>query len=126
MLSNKPIRAFLPTTNPEKAKTFYQNRLGLTLRSQDDFALEFDANGTRLRITTVYELTPYPFSIFGWEVDDIASTIQVLEKNGVVFERYHGLNQNNLGIWLAPSGARIAWFKDPDGNVLSLIGSLEI
>lgn len=122
MLSQNRIRAFLPTTNPAKAKTFYQDKLGLTLTSQDEFALEFDVNGTRLRITTVQELTPHPFTVFGWEVDNIATSIQMLEKKGITFERYNGLKQDDFGIWRAPSGAKIAWFKDPDGNVLSLIG----
>jgi len=122
MLSQNRIRTFLPTTNPGKAKEFYRDKLGLTLTSQDDFALEFDVNGTPLRITTVPELIPHPFTVFGWEVDNIGASIQMLEKRGITFERYDGLKQDKFGVWRSPSGAKIAWFKDPDGNVLSLVG----
>jgi len=121
MLSKKPICTFLPTTNPLKSKAFYQDTLGLVLTSQDNFALEFNVHGTPLRITTVHELTPHPFTVFGWYVDNLAASIQVLRKKGVTFERYDGMKQDELGIWIAPSRTKIAWFKDPDGNVLSLI-----
>jgi len=63
---------------------------------------------------------PFPFTILGWSVDDIAKTVQGLQKRGVTFERYVGMDQDHLGIWTSPGGAAIARFKDPDGNVLSL------
>jgi hypothetical protein len=73
-----------------------------------------------LRITTVPELTPHPFTVLGWNVDNIVILIESLVSKGVVFERYSFFEQDKLGIWTAPSGARVAWFKDPDGNLLSL------
>jgi hypothetical protein len=85
----------------------------------------FDANGVMVRVVDVSSVkgfTPAPFTIVGWSVDDIARTVKGLGKKGVQFERYPGMDQDQLGIWSSPSGAKIAWFKDPDGNVLSLSG----
>jgi len=120
MLSDKNLKAFVPTTNPKKAKLFYQNTLGLKLISEDDYALEFDANGTPLRVTIVPSLTPHPFTVLGWNVDDIVSMIKQLNNKKVIFEQYEFLEQDKLGIWTSPSGTKVAWFKDPDGNILSL------
>jgi catechol 2,3-dioxygenase-like lactoylglutathione lyase family enzyme len=120
MLSDKKLKAFIPTINPSKAKEFYMNALGLKLLSEDNYALEFDANGTLLRITIVPELKPHPFTVLGWDVDNIIYMIESLVSKGVVFERYNFLKQDKLGVWVAPSGAKVAWFKDPDGNLLSL------
>ena len=120
MLTHKKLKAFVPTINQEKAKHFYKDILGLTLLSEDNYALEFDANGTILRVTSVRELNPHPFTVLGWKVDDIASVIKKLNENGVHFERYDFLQQDDLGIWTAPGGTKVAWFKDPDGNILSL------
>jgi predicted enzyme related to lactoylglutathione lyase len=120
MLSNENLKAFAPTTKPKKAKFFYNDTLGLKLLSEDNYALEFDANGTLLRVTIVPQLTPHPFTILGWNVEDIVSVIKQLNKKNVVFERYDFLKQDSLGIWTSPNGSKVAWFKDPDGNILSL------
>ena len=120
MLSDKKIKSFIPTVDPSKAKEFYNNILGLTLISEDKYALEFDANGTHLRITTVEKLSPHPFTVLGWDVTDITSLTKSMSANGVKFEKYGFADQNDLGIWTSPSGAKVAWFKDPDGNLLSL------
>ena len=120
MLSGEKIRAFVPTIKPDKAKSFYKDLLGLKLLSEDNYALEFDANGTLLRITTVQDLKPQLFTILGWGVDDISSTITSLNEKNIFCEKYDFLEQDNLGVWTAPNGSKVAWFKDPDGNVLSL------
>ena len=120
MLSDKKLKAFIPTINSEKAKKFYMDILGLTLLSEDNYALEFNANGTLLRITTVEKLNPHPFTVLGWNVDNIVFLIESLVSKGVVFERYNFFEQDKLGIWTSPSGAKVAWFKDTDGNLLSL------
>jgi predicted enzyme related to lactoylglutathione lyase len=91
--------------------------------SDDDFALVFDVHGTPLRITKVESLSPGPFTVLGWEVADISMTAARLCKRGVAFERFEGMSQDEHGIWLAPGGARVAWFKDPDGNLLSITES---
>jgi len=116
--------AFVSTSDADRARTFYSSVLGLRLVSDDDFALVFEANGTTLRITKVEFLSPAPFTVLGWEVADIAKTAACLRGRGVAFERYTGMCQDDHGIWLAPSGARVAWFKDPDGNLLSITESL--
>ena len=120
MLGTKDIVAFIPTRDAKKVKLFYQEILGLRLVSEDPFALVFDANGTMLRVTPVPELTPQQFTILGWQATNIEETVSGLQKKGVAFERYGFLQQDDLGIWSAPGGAKVAWFKDPDGNILSV------
>ena len=122
ILGGSELIAFAPTTDPTKALTFYQDVLGLRLIADEKpFALVFDANGTMLRVTTVQEHHPDPFTVLGWRVENIRERVERLRAAGVDFLRFAGMNDNDPhGIWTAPSGARIAWFKDPDGNVLSL------
>jgi catechol 2,3-dioxygenase-like lactoylglutathione lyase family enzyme len=120
MLRSAALTAFLATANPERAKAFYRETLGLRLLTDDQFALAFDANGTELRIQKVEKLKPHPFTSLGWHVPDIAQAVTDLLKQGVSFERYEFMKQDKLGVWKAPSGAKVAWFKDPDGNLLSL------
>ena len=115
------IVAFVATRKAEQAKAFYSDKLGLKFVSDDGFALVFDIDGTMLRIARVKEFTPFPFTVLGWEVAAIEETVTELSKKGVTFERFPGLSQDQQGIWAAPGGAaKVAWFKDPDGNVLSL------
>lgn len=122
ILGNQKLVAFAPTTDPEKARAFYEGVLGLRLVADEKpFALVFDANGTMLRVTTVHELKPDPFTVLGWRVGNIEETVDRLAAAGVEFNRYDGMNDADpRGIWNSPSGARVAWFKDPDGNVLSV------
>ena len=120
MLANSPIVAFVATTDPSRAKTFYRDVLGLLLISEDEYALVFDAHGTMLRVAIVGETVLAPYTVLGWQVSDIDATVRGLLSKGVKFERYPWMEQDDLGIWSAPSGARVAWFKDPDGNILNL------
>jgi catechol 2,3-dioxygenase-like lactoylglutathione lyase family enzyme len=120
MLTSRPIVAFVATTDPAGAKRFYANTLGLRLVAEDGFALVFDAGGTMLRIATVPALQPAGYTVLGWLVPDIERAVRDLQNKQVAFNRYDGMGQDELGIWTAPSGARIAWFADPDGNTLSL------
>ena len=120
MLADKELKAFVPTIKPEEAKIFYKDVLGLKLLSQDDYALGFEANGILLRVIIVPELKPQPFTVLGWNVGDIASTIKSLNDKKIFCEKYDFLEQDGLGIWISPNGSKVAWFKDPDGNVLSL------
>ena len=120
MLSSASIMAFVATMNPDKAKAFYQDVLKLKLTADEPFALVFDASGTMLRVSKVQELTPAPFTVLGWKVHDIASEISELRDRGVTFELFKGFQQDDLAVWTSPSGAKVAWFKDPDGNLLSL------
>jgi catechol 2,3-dioxygenase-like lactoylglutathione lyase family enzyme len=120
MLGDKKLKAFVPTTDADKARRFYEDTLGLTLLSQDDYALEFDANGTLLRVTFVRELVPQGFTILGWNVPDIYEMIRSLNEKGIECNQYDFLKQDNDGVWISPGGSKVAWFNDPDGNVLSL------
>ena len=120
MLADKKLKAFVPTLNPEKARSFYKDTLGLNLLSEDNYALEFDANGTLLRVTIVQEFKPFPFTVLGWNVDNITTSIKLLNDKGINCEKFEFLGQDNFGVWTAPGGSKVAWFKDPDGNLLSL------
>jgi|SRR5665213_1029908 len=121
MLSTAPIVAFVPTRDSARAHDFYANTLGLRFLSDDGFALVFDANGTMLRVVRAGDFTPFPFTLLGWQVPDIAAAVADLTAKGVEFQRYDFLDQSPSGIWTAPgNAARVAWFPDPDGNTLSL------
>ncbi len=120
MLSSNPIIAFVPTTDYEKSRPFFRDKLGLRLVSEDGFAMVFDANGTMLRVVKVRDHTPQKFTILGWEVSDIDAELDELLKAGIVFERLGMPGQDERGVWSAPGGAKVAWFKDPDGNTLSI------
>jgi len=122
ILGGGKLVAFAATTDPAKARAFYEGLIGLRLVADEQpFALVFDANGTMLRVTTVREHHPAPFTVLGWDVESIEGTVKQLMAAGVEFQRYPGLNDSDpLGIWASPSGARVAWFQDPDGNLLSV------
>ena len=120
MLRNAKIIAFLATTNAKRCRKFYEKVLGLPLVSDDKFALALDCKGTQLRIQKVEKFQPHPFTSLGWHVPNIRNEVAKLTKAGVAFETYPFLEQNELNIWQAPSGAQVAWFKDPDGNLLSI------
>ena len=115
----RPV-SFLSITDRDRASRFFQETLGLKLAGDEAFALVFDLGDVSLRLTIVDRLTPQPFTVFGWQVHDIERTVRGLLASGVVFERYEALEQDDLSVWTSPSGARIAWFKDPDGNILSV------
>jgi catechol 2,3-dioxygenase-like lactoylglutathione lyase family enzyme len=120
MLKAIPLIAFVATTDFSRAREFYGELLGLAIISESPFALDVDAAGTMLRVTKVAEIVPAPYTVLGWRVPDIRQSVSELKLRGIVFERYPGMQQDDLGIWTSPSGARVAWFKDRDGNVLSL------
>ena len=120
MLDSATLTAFVATTDAQRATAFYRDMLGLRLVSDEPVALVFDANGTRIRVQKLERFAPQPFTVLGWWVSDVRETIAKLVARGVTFERYAWAKQDSLGIWLAPSGASVAWFKDPDGNILSL------
>jgi catechol 2,3-dioxygenase-like lactoylglutathione lyase family enzyme len=120
MLGTDRIVAFVPTSDYARARAFFEGKLGLRFVSQDDFALVLDANGLMLRVTKVRNHQPAEFTILGWEVKGIEEKVAALTKAGVSFERFGFLQQDAHGVWTAPGGDKVAWFKDPDGNVLSL------
>jgi len=120
MLANADVIAFVATADLGRARGFYESVLGLPVIEDDGLALAFDAHGTMLRVTGVRELTPPPYTVLGWSVLDITAAVGDLEARGVTFARYADFEQDQQGIWTAPTGARVAWFTDPDGNTLQL------
>ena len=120
MLASAKVVAFLATSDAARAKAFYGEVLGLRLFSEDGFAMVFDANGTTLRVAIVRDVVPAPYTVLGWDVRDLTANVRGLAGAGVAFERYAWLQQDEWGIWSAPGGAKVAWFKDLDGNVLSV------
>ena len=120
MLDGAAFIGFIPVRDIFEARGFYERVLGLRVAEDTPFALVLDANGTMLRVAPVPGLTVQSFTIAGWRVGDIAATVRALEAKGVRFTRYDGMDQDELGIWTAPGGDKVAWFTDPDGNTLSL------
>lgn len=119
MLTNHSLVAFLATSQPDRAKAFYTETLGLRLITDDHFSQAYDAGGSPIRVQKVASFTPHPFTSLGWEVDDILGVVAGLAARGVTFERYPFLQQDELGIWGGPS---VAWFKDPDGKSAMELG----
>jgi catechol 2,3-dioxygenase-like lactoylglutathione lyase family enzyme len=120
MLTHSPLIAFIPTKDATRARPFYEKLLGRRFLSDDSFAIVMEANGTMVRIVRVGDFTPFPFTILGWQVDDIHKIIAELTAKGLEFTRYPYLEQSPDGVWTAPGGAKVAWFTDPDRNTLSL------
>jgi catechol 2,3-dioxygenase-like lactoylglutathione lyase family enzyme len=120
VLEHEKLVAFAATTDGQRSARFYEQTLGLRIASDDQFAVVLDANNIELRLQKVERFTPQPFTVLGWQVSDIATTVDALSRRGVEFERYPWMPQDEQGVWTAPSGARVAWFKDPDGNLLSV------
>ena len=120
MLSTNPLIAFVPSKNTGRSRSFYEGTLGLRFISDDSFAIVMESNGTMVRIVSVGEFDPAPFTILGWQVDDIHAKVAELSGKGVQFKRYPYFEQSPDGVWTAPNGAMVAWFPDPDSNILSV------
>jgi catechol 2,3-dioxygenase-like lactoylglutathione lyase family enzyme len=114
------VVTFLMTQKPDEAIAFYRDKLGLNFLRDDGFALVFDMRGVMLRIGKTQSFTPAQNTVLGWESGDIGSAIKRLEQQGVTFERYPNMGQDAQGVCTFPNGDKVAWFKDPDGNVLSV------
>src|SRR5271154_6393344 len=120
MLGATNIIAFVPTKDPAKARSFYEGVLGLRFIKDDGFAMVLDANGIMVRVAKVPDFKPAQFTILGWQVSGIEKVAAALQKKDVHFEKFGFFEQDELGIWTAPTGDKVAWFKDPDGNILSI------
>ena len=120
MLGHAKQVAFVGVSNVDTAEGFYAGLLGLALVDARPFALVHDTDACQLRITGVQEVRAAPYTVLGWTVADLETEVDRLAAAGVAFTRYDGMEQDDRGIWTAPDGARIAWFQDPDGNILSV------
>src|SRR5262245_15080737 len=122
MLESAEQVGFVGVSDLDTAHRFYGETLGLVLQDARPFALVHESAGAHLRITLVDQVTPAPYTVLGWSLTDLEGEIDRLVAAGVRFNRDDGMDQDDRGIWTSPSGARIAWFHDPDGNNLSLQG----
>ena len=120
MLETSEAVAFLPSVDLERSERFFSGVLNLALVERSPFASVFTVGGATLRVTRVDDLRPQPFTVFGWLVADLRSTVEELSDRGVALLRYEGLDQDDDGVWTTPGGDLVAWFHDPDSNVLSL------
>jgi catechol 2,3-dioxygenase-like lactoylglutathione lyase family enzyme len=120
MLGSSDLVAFAASADLPRARVFYEQVLGLPVVEQNDFACVFDANGTMLRVTPVREVSPAGYTVLGWRVADIEAVVRGLSARGVAFSRFDGMEQDDNHIWTSPGGDKVAWFTDPDGNILSL------
>jgi catechol 2,3-dioxygenase-like lactoylglutathione lyase family enzyme len=120
MLTTSKLIGFVPTTDSKRSRDFYEGKLGFQFVSDDSFALVMQAGENMLRIAKAGDFAPARYTVLGWEVSDIEAEVRLLKERGVVFESYPFIQDTELSIWTAPGGDKIAWFKDPDGNVLSL------
>lgn len=120
MLGKQNLVAFVPVRNADTARAFYRDKLGLQLLIEDNFALVFLLANVRLRATIIPDFEPQKFTVLGWDVPDAAEFAGQLAAAGIPLVRVPGLQQDELGVWSAPGGAKVAWFRDPDGNMLSI------
>ena len=119
ILSSQKVCAFVAVRDRVAAKGFYGGTLGFALTSEDEYGIVFAMDDAQLRVTPLQDFTPLQHTVLGWNVADVAAAVKSLASSGVVFERYSFLEQDELGVW-AHGGAQVAWFKDPDGNILSI------
>jgi len=120
MLASGKMIGFIPTKDYDKARAFYEGKLGFQFVSLDQYALVMRVGGHMVRIVKLPNFTPVQGTILGWEVGDATAAARWLTERGVSTEKYPFAQDRELGIWTTPNGDRIAWFKDPDGNVLSI------
>lgn len=119
-LGSANVMTFIAAKDAAVSRDFYENVLGLTVESEDDWAVVFDLNGTMLRMQKNVDFTPQQFTVLGWRVDDIAAKMAELREKGVKFEQYPWMPPDSDGVMEFPGGAKVAWFLDPAGNNLSL------
>jgi len=119
MLTTFPLNGFVRITDPERSRRFYEQTLGLAFDNENPYVIVFRSGNTQIIAQKVKEFVPIAATVLGWEVKDIENVVSALRKSGVVFEKYEGMEQDELGIWKSPGG-KVAWFKDPAGNILSL------
>jgi|SRR5947209_9254917 len=120
MLASGKLIGFLLTKDYGQAREFYEGKLGLRFVGLDQFAMVMEIGGHQIRIVQLPNLTPLRSTVMGWEVDDIEAVADWLKRQGVVMESYPFIQDRERGIWTTPNGDKVAWFKDPDGNVLSV------
>ncbi len=120
MLASGKLIGFVPTKDSKRSREFYEGKLGFKFVSDDQFALVMRVGESMIRIAKAGKFTPAQYTVMGWEVTDIEAVVKWLTGRGVAFEKYPFVQDQKQGIWTTPNGDKVAWLKDPDGNVLSL------
>lgn len=121
MLTHSKLQSIIWTSRIAEAEIFYRDVLGLTLRTRSDGALVFDVGGSDLRVSPIPETTPSDHTVMGFAVADVDATVASLQSRGVIFERFAGFPHSDNGTVITPDGNRVAWFRDPDGTILSVV-----
>ena len=123
MLTEERLVAFVWTSDSGRARAFYEGVLGLTFAGDHDHLMHFDSGPARIALgKSDQPVTPPHGTAVGWTVSDLKTNVRDLMARGVVFEAFKGMAQDELQIWSPVPGEGVAWFKDPDGNLLSLNG----
>ena len=120
MIAAGKLVGFVPTKDSKRSRDFYEGKLGLQFVSDDQYALVMQSGENMVRIAKGADFVPAHYTVMGWEVQDVEATVKWLNGRGVQFEKYPFVEDKVLGIWTTPNGDKVAWFKDPDGNLLSL------
>ena len=121
MLASSRLQALICTSRTDQAERFYSDVLGLPLQAHSLGALVYDVGGTALRVTPVPASRPSEHTVLGFAVADIDPVIAELQQRGVPLERFPGFPHDRSGVVRAPDGSKVAWFRDPDGNLLSVV-----
>jgi catechol 2,3-dioxygenase-like lactoylglutathione lyase family enzyme len=121
MLASSKLQTIIWTSRIEEAERFYSRILGLRFKGRSDGACVYDVGGGDLRVSPVPSTQPTTHTVMGFAVSDLSVVIGSLESRGIKFERFPGLPHNDNGVLTTPGGAKVAWFRDPDGNLLSIV-----
>ena len=121
MLGNAKVQAMVGTGKADIARAFYGDTLGMKLKREDNFAMIFEVGDRELRVNRVPAVVPSTYAVLGFHVTDITAIATGLEAKGVMMERFPFLPGDANGVWTAPDGTKVAWFRDPDGNLLSIV-----
>ena len=121
MLASSRLQTIVWTSRISAAEKFYSEVLGLPLKGKSHGALIYDVGGSDLRVSPVPETQPSAHTVLGFAVPNLRATVELLKERGVNLERIAGISHDSTGILTTPEGAKVAWFRDPDGNLLSAV-----
>jgi len=121
MLANARLQTIIWTADRARADGFYGEVLGLARRGESHGASVYDVGGAELRVSPVPSTEPSPHTVLGFAVADIDVIAAALSARHVPTERFPNFNHDERGVWRAPDGAQVLWFRDPDGNLLSVV-----
>jgi len=121
MLADSRLQTIIWTSRLPEAEKFYCGVLGLTLKGKSHGALVYSVGGGDLRVSPVPSTQPSEHTVLGFAVSDVRAVVDALAARGVVLERFAAFPHDPQGVLRTPDGAQVAWFRDPDGNLLSIV-----